>query len=226
MRLVHTELTRFYKFRGHIPLINNIPNCLLICRCAAEEWGGRGSRRKLDHILSDLLTNCDDQWKARNDLHVDTLDVYLLECLENDFGVEFENDEEVTVVSRLLQQSKLAKPEATRSQRVTRDDDEEDSEGGCSSKEDGRSTTETEAVVRVRHQVDEDGWETIVAPRKKGAASGAASSSASNDKEPPVVLQVPDSVGTPLIVAGGRFAPGGVEKLDGESAAPAGKTHT
>lgn len=65
-----------------------------------EEWAGHGSRAKLDHIISDLVSNCEEQWRARHDLHVDTLDVYLLECL-GDFNIEFEDDTGVTVVSTM-----------------------------------------------------------------------------------------------------------------------------
>ena len=44
-----------------------------------QEWGGRSSRAKYEHILADLLLNCEEQWREGNDLHLDTLDVYLLE---------------------------------------------------------------------------------------------------------------------------------------------------
>lgn len=43
------------------------------------QWGGRSSRSKFEHIVDDLVTNCEDQWREGNDLHLDTLDVYLIE---------------------------------------------------------------------------------------------------------------------------------------------------
>jgi hypothetical protein len=172
----------------------------LLHTAVVEEWGGRGSKAKLDHIISDLVLNSEEQWRHRHDLHVDTLDVYLLECLEGDFGVEFENDEEVTAVSELIQKlyrecaegeldaarswlRALAKPEASRSKRVTgAAGDDEDS---CSeSEEDGVCSSPAPlaggsvAPSRPKHVVDEDGWETVVAPRKKGAGGESSRPSA------------------------------------------------
>ena len=43
------------------------------------QWGGRKSRDKYEHILEDLYMNAQEQWREGNDLHVDTLDVYLIE---------------------------------------------------------------------------------------------------------------------------------------------------
>lgn len=51
----------------------------LLRTAVIEEWGGRSSKAKYEVIVSDLLMNVEEQWKAGHDLHVDTLDVYLLE---------------------------------------------------------------------------------------------------------------------------------------------------
>ncbi len=51
----------------------------LLRTAVIEEWGGRSSRSKYDTIVDDLLMNVEEQWKAGHDLHLDTLDVYLLE---------------------------------------------------------------------------------------------------------------------------------------------------
>ena len=72
-----------------------------------EQWGGPRSRDKFDRIVDDLVMNCREQWDLSNDLHVDTLDVYLIECLESDFGVDFdeetESDRIVTICSLAIQ---------------------------------------------------------------------------------------------------------------------------
>ena len=44
-----------------------------------SQWGGRRSRSKFEHIVEDLRNNCHEQWKEAHDLHIDTLDVYLIE---------------------------------------------------------------------------------------------------------------------------------------------------
>lgn len=67
------------------------------------QWGGRRSKAKAEHIADDLLMNCEEQWKEANDLHEDTLDLYLLDCFEQDFNLEFEDDSGVTEVSLILQ---------------------------------------------------------------------------------------------------------------------------
>jgi hypothetical protein len=54
----------------------------LLHTAVAEEWGGHASRAKFDHIVSDLLLNCEDQWREGHDLHLDTLDEYLVEVRE------------------------------------------------------------------------------------------------------------------------------------------------
>jgi pre-rRNA-processing protein TSR2 len=169
----------------------------LIHTAVVEEWGGHGSRAKLDHILSDLVLNCEEQWRARHDLHIDTLDVYLLECLEKDFGIEFEDDNEVTAVSLLLQQlyrqcaegeldaarewlQKLSKPEANRSQRVTGGDEDDESDSDGDGEEGGAPIAAAGVAGGAKSRtVDEDGWETVVAPRRRGAAGTANSSAAS-----------------------------------------------
>ena len=73
----------------------------------AEQWGGSRSREKFDKIVDDLLMNCKEQWDLSNDLHVDTLDVYLIECLESDFNINFDeetdSDRVVTVCSLAIQ---------------------------------------------------------------------------------------------------------------------------
>ena len=51
----------------------------LLHTAVVEEWGGHGSKSKFDHIVEDLVLNCEDQWREGNDLHLDTLDVYLIE---------------------------------------------------------------------------------------------------------------------------------------------------
>jgi len=51
----------------------------LLHTAVVEEWGGKGSRAKFDRIVDDLLMNCEEQWRDGHDLHIDTLDVYLLE---------------------------------------------------------------------------------------------------------------------------------------------------
>lgn len=51
----------------------------LLHTAVAEEWGGHASRAKFDHIVDDLLLNCEDQWREGHDLHLDTLDEYLVE---------------------------------------------------------------------------------------------------------------------------------------------------
>lgn len=72
-----------------------------------EQWGGPRSRDKFDRIVDDLVMNCREQWDLSNDLHVDTLDVFLIECLETDFGVDFdeetESDRIVTICSLAIQ---------------------------------------------------------------------------------------------------------------------------
>ena len=72
-----------------------------------EQWGGPRSRDKFDRIVDDLVMNCREQWDLSNDLHVDTLDVFLIECLESDFGVDFdeetESDRIVTICSLAIQ---------------------------------------------------------------------------------------------------------------------------
>lgn len=72
----------------------------LLATAVVEEWGGKGSKAKFDRIVDDLLMNCEEQWRDGHDLHVDTLDVYLLECLEADFNIDFEDDTVVTQVRR------------------------------------------------------------------------------------------------------------------------------
>jgi hypothetical protein len=56
-------------------------------------------------MVDDLMMNLDEQWREGADVHEDTLDVYLIECLEQYFGVDFEDgaDAMVTEVSLLLQ---------------------------------------------------------------------------------------------------------------------------
>jgi len=54
----------------------------------AVQWGGHGSRVKYEHIVDDLLLNAEEQWRAGHDLHVDTLDVYLLEVRRSERGRE------------------------------------------------------------------------------------------------------------------------------------------
>jgi len=72
-----------------------------------EQWGGSRSRDKFDRIVDDLVMNCREQWDLSNDLHVDTLDVFLIECLETDFGVDFdeetESDRIITICSLAIQ---------------------------------------------------------------------------------------------------------------------------
>ena len=87
----------------------------LLATAVAEEWGGKGSKAKFDRIVADLLMNCEEQWRDGNDLHVDTLDVYLLECLEADFNVDFEDD---TVVTQVRARARVGARGAARSRRV------------------------------------------------------------------------------------------------------------
>ncbi len=71
----------------------------------AERWGGLKSKDKYNHMVDDLMLNLSEQWKDGNDVHEDTLDVYLLECLEAYFNVDFEggDDSVVTEVSLVIQ---------------------------------------------------------------------------------------------------------------------------
>ena len=67
-----------------------------------EQWGGVRSGDKFSRVLDDLLANLDEQWREGNDVHEDTLDVYFIECLEESFNVEFDEDSDdgwVTEVS-------------------------------------------------------------------------------------------------------------------------------
>lgn len=191
----------------------------LLHTAVVEEWGGHGSRAKLDHIIADLVNNCEEQWRGRHDLHIDTLDVYFLECLEGDFNIEFEDDEEVSVVSTMIQRlyrecaagdldaarvwlQAIAAPEATRKQRVTAGDDDDDD--GDESDEDGvgegaavggaaaAAASGGHAGRQPRRVIDEDGWETVVAPKKKAGGAAAAPSGAAS-AAPPAVPAIADA---------------------------------
>ena len=192
----------------------------LLHTAVVEEWGGHGSRAKLDHIIADLINNCEEQWRVRHDLHIDTLDVYFLECLEGDFNIEFEDDEEVSVVSTMIQRlyrecaagdldaarvwlQAIAAPEATRKQRVTAGDDDDDD--GDESDEDGAGESAAvggaagtaasggHAGRQPRRVIDEDGWETVVAPKKKPGGASAASSVAASGAAPPAAPATADA---------------------------------
>ena len=71
----------------------------------AERWGGVKSQAKYNLMVDDLMMNLDEQWREGNDVHEDTLDVYLLECLDSYFNVDFEggDDSVVTEVSLIIQ---------------------------------------------------------------------------------------------------------------------------
>jgi hypothetical protein len=159
----------------------------------AEQWGGPKSREKLDHIVDDLLMNLKDQWDAGNDVHTDSVDVYLLECLEQDFGIDFEDDSVVTEVSVLVQDvyrkcvaGQLGEAEAlmdaleARARAAERsggrrtagsddDDDDEDDEDGSGNEDGGAGTGvgagSSGAPPRRERVVDEEGWETVVVDR-------------------------------------------------------------
>ena len=51
----------------------------LLHTAVVEEWGGHSSKSKFENIVNDLIKNCEEQWRDGNDLHIDTLDVYLIE---------------------------------------------------------------------------------------------------------------------------------------------------
>jgi hypothetical protein len=154
----------------------------------AAQWGGPSSRAKFDSLLSDLLMNCREQWDDGRDVHVDTLDVFLLEALTDDFGVDFEDDRIVTEASVVLQDlyRKCAGGQLAEAREVLDglrrnpgltggggaggggdDDGGDDDDGG-------------ERRPRRERIVDEDGWETVVVHRKgaKGGAAGGAPAAA------------------------------------------------
>lgn len=211
----------------------------LLHTAVLEEWGGHGSRSKLEHIIADLISNCEEQWRTRHDLHIDTLDVYLLECLEGDFNIEFEDDTEVTIVSTMIQRlyrecaegdlegarawlQKLAAPEAKRKQRVTGGDDEGSSDSGDEGSDAGGEaagcdTKESGSGRHPRRVVDEDGWETVVAPKKRtGPPVGAPAVTAASDAVSASPLGSADAV---IASAGNRFVIGDETDTEKDSAA-------
>lgn len=145
----------------------------------ALQWAGPATRSKYEHIIDDLMLNCNEQWSEGNDLHIDTLDVYLLECLEADFNVEFEDDAVVTEVSAVIQElyrqcmaGQLGKAReliaSLDTHRVLGNNAVSGGTGGAGAGEGGAASK-----PRKERVVDEDGWETVVT-HKKGKASGGA----------------------------------------------------
>ncbi len=157
------------------------------------QWGGPSSRSKLDHIMSDLFLNCREQWDAGHDLHLDTLDEYFVDCLTQDFNMDFEDDRVVTEASAVVQElyRKCAAGELDEARKVLAaaslspglngvtgggagsSDDEDGEDGG-----DGAGASEPR-LPRREKVVDEDGWETVVVHRR-GPAKGSSGSSSSN----------------------------------------------
>ena len=78
----------------------------LLRTAVSERWGGARSQSRYELLVDDLMTNLDEQWREGNDVHEDTLDVYLLECLTSYFNVDFEggDDSVVTEVSLVIQE--------------------------------------------------------------------------------------------------------------------------
>ena len=164
------------------------------------QWGGRRSRAKFDHIVDDLVDNCHEQWREGNDVHLDTLDVYLLECLEADYNIDFEDDSEVTAVSTLLQDvyRKCAIGEIEAARAVLRDlashpamqkgesaggggdDDDDGSESGDDSGSEGGGGGGggggAGGGAAAPSGPDADGWETV--PAKSGGKKGKGGAAA------------------------------------------------
>jgi hypothetical protein len=151
-----------------------------------------------------LLLNVEEQWREGNDLHVDSVDVYLLECLEADFNIDFENDTIVTEVSRsilhlytycVLDDLNSAKamvdafakrPDViaggirpAKGADEDDDDDDDDDEGndgqGNSAGSIGALESSKDTPGNRRRVVDEEGWETIVPKGGKNSQKGKAS---------------------------------------------------
>ncbi len=165
----------------------------------AESWGGPKTREKYNRMVDDLMANCDEQWREGNDLHEDTLDVFLLECLEQDFNVDFEggDDSVVTEVSLIIQslyrrcasgdlgkaREIIASLEKMPSMnqggvRPAGDDSSSDGSGEEGGEEEGGGEEMGGAAGGgggggrgPRRVVDEEGWETV-APKKGGKKGG------------------------------------------------------
>jgi hypothetical protein len=122
----------------------------LLRTAVSERWGGARSQSRYELLVDDLMTNLDEQWREGNDVHEDTLDVYLLECLTSYFNVDFEggDDSVVTEVSLVIQElyRKCASGDLSKAKAVvaspdtfalrqgavraaTSDDEEDDEEG-------------------------------------------------------------------------------------------------
>ena len=151
---------------------------------------------KFHRIVADLVANSEEQWNAGCDLHLDTLDVYLLDCLEGDFNVEFEDDRVVTAVSVLLQTlyrdcaagdlesgRRLLSGLTARAQvrvagevagggSVSGSEEEGEGEGGAA------PPAPPEKPAAPRRVVDAEGWETIVVKPKKGGKGAAPAATA------------------------------------------------
>jgi hypothetical protein len=56
-------------------------------------------------MIDDLMRNLDEQWRDGADVHEDTLDDYLISCMESYFNVDFDvgGDDVVTEVSLIIQ---------------------------------------------------------------------------------------------------------------------------
>jgi hypothetical protein len=140
--------------------------------------------------MSDLFLNCREQWDAGHDLHLDTLDEYFVDCLTQDFNMDFEDDRVVTEASAVVQElyRKCAAGELDEARKVLAaaslspglngvtgggagsSDDEDGEDGG-----DGAGASEPR-LPRREKVVDEDGWETVVVHRR-GPAKGSSGSS-------------------------------------------------
>lgn len=149
------------------------------------QWGGFKSKDKYDHIVDDLLLNCKDQWDEGNDLHIDSLDVYLIECLTEDFNVDFEDDEVVSEVSRLIQDlyRKCVAGQYDDVRNAIAEMERAANRGSGSGAGAGGESTEPRQPRREK-VIDEDGWETIVTRKgRKGAGAASGSGAAAGDED-------------------------------------------